>query len=65
MFEHEAAESHRETFPARAEDYGYTIRPKLERAQDVKRDEVEAAYAAPSGHGGGTSRPSTSTSRHA
>jgi Asp-tRNA(Asn)/Glu-tRNA(Gln) amidotransferase A subunit family amidase len=46
MFEHEATESHRETFPARAEDYGYTIRPKLERAQDVKRDEVEAAYAA-------------------
>jgi aspartyl-tRNA(Asn)/glutamyl-tRNA(Gln) amidotransferase subunit A len=46
MFEHEARESHRQTFPSRAEDYGYTIRPKLERAQDVKADDVEAAYAA-------------------
>ena len=46
MFEHEAAVSHRETFPSRADDYGYTIRPKLERAQDVKADDVEAAYAA-------------------
>ncbi len=36
MFEHEAAVSHRETFPSRADDYGYTIRPKLERAQDVQ-----------------------------
>ena len=39
-------ESHRETFPSRADDYGYTIRPKLERAQDVQPDDVEAAYAA-------------------
>ena len=46
MFEHEAAVSHRETFPSRADDYGYTIRPKLERAQDVKAEDVEAAYAA-------------------
>jgi aspartyl-tRNA(Asn)/glutamyl-tRNA(Gln) amidotransferase subunit A len=46
MFEHEAAVSHRATFPSRADDYGYTIRPKLERAQAVKPDEVEAAYAA-------------------
>jgi aspartyl-tRNA(Asn)/glutamyl-tRNA(Gln) amidotransferase subunit A len=46
MFEHEALESHRQTFPSRAEDYGYTIRPKLERAQDVKADDVEEAYAA-------------------
>jgi aspartyl-tRNA(Asn)/glutamyl-tRNA(Gln) amidotransferase subunit A len=46
MFEHEAALSHRATFPSRADDYGYTIRPKLERAQAVKPDEVEAAYAA-------------------
>ena len=38
--------SHRETFPSRADDYGYTIRPKLERAQDVKPEDVEAAYAA-------------------
>ena len=46
MFEHEAAVSHRSTFPSRTDDYGYTIRPKLERAQAVKPDEVEAAYAA-------------------
>ena len=46
MFEHEAAVSHRENFPSRADDYGYTIRPKLERAQDVKPEDVEAAYAA-------------------
>lgn len=46
MFEHEAVTSHRTTFPSRADDYGYTIRPKLERAQKVKPDEVEAAYAA-------------------
>jgi Asp-tRNA(Asn)/Glu-tRNA(Gln) amidotransferase A subunit family amidase len=46
IFEHEAVESHRKTFPSRAEEYGYTIRPKLERAQDVKADEAEAAYRA-------------------
>jgi Asp-tRNA(Asn)/Glu-tRNA(Gln) amidotransferase A subunit family amidase len=46
MFEHEAALSHRATFPSRADDYGFTIRPKLERAQEVRPAEVEAAYAA-------------------
>ncbi|HEU0305177.1 MAG TPA: amidase [Gaiellaceae bacterium] len=46
LFEHEAAEAHRATFPSRADEYGFTIRPKLERAQDVKPEEVEAAYAA-------------------
>ncbi len=46
LFEHEAAESHRETFPSRADDYGFTIRPKLERAQEVKPDDVDAAYKA-------------------
>jgi aspartyl-tRNA(Asn)/glutamyl-tRNA(Gln) amidotransferase subunit A len=46
MFEHEAAISHRATFPSRADDYGYTIRPKLERAQAVKADAVETAYIA-------------------
>ena len=44
LFEHEAADSHRETFPSRADDYGFTIRPKLERAQEVQPDDVEAAY---------------------
>jgi aspartyl-tRNA(Asn)/glutamyl-tRNA(Gln) amidotransferase subunit A len=46
LFEHEALESHRETFPSRADDYGFTIRPKLDRAQEVKPDEVDAAYKA-------------------
>jgi aspartyl-tRNA(Asn)/glutamyl-tRNA(Gln) amidotransferase subunit A len=46
LFEHEAAIVHRETFPSRADDYGPTIRPKLERAQHVEPDEVEAAYSA-------------------
>ena len=46
MFDHEAATSHRETFPSRADEYGYTIRPKLERAQDVQPTDVEAAYSA-------------------
>jgi aspartyl-tRNA(Asn)/glutamyl-tRNA(Gln) amidotransferase subunit A len=46
MFEHEALIAHRDTFPSRADDYGYTIRPKLERALDVQPEDVEAAYAA-------------------
>lgn len=46
LFEHEALASHRRTFPSRADDYGPTIRPKLERALAVQPDEVEAAYAA-------------------
>lgn len=46
LFEREAAESHRATFPSRADEYGFTIRPKLERAQEVKQEEVEAAYRA-------------------
>jgi aspartyl-tRNA(Asn)/glutamyl-tRNA(Gln) amidotransferase subunit A len=46
LFDHEAAQSHRTTFPSRADDYGFTIRPKLERAQEVDPDEVEAAYVA-------------------
>jgi Asp-tRNA(Asn)/Glu-tRNA(Gln) amidotransferase A subunit family amidase len=46
LFEYEAAEAHRTTFPARADEYGFTIRPKLERAQHVKPEEVEAAYRA-------------------
>jgi Asp-tRNA(Asn)/Glu-tRNA(Gln) amidotransferase A subunit family amidase len=45
-FLHEAARSHRETFPSRADEYAYTIRPKLELAQTVDPDEVEAAFRA-------------------
>lgn len=46
MFEHEALQSHRKTFPSRADEYGFTIRPKLERALEVKPEDVEAAYRA-------------------
>ncbi len=46
LFLHEAATSHRETFPARADDYAFTIYPKLEAAQKVSDDEVAAAYGA-------------------
>jgi aspartyl-tRNA(Asn)/glutamyl-tRNA(Gln) amidotransferase subunit A len=46
LFEHEALESHQATFPARAEEYGFTILPKLERALEVKPDDVKAAHRA-------------------
>ena len=45
VFYGEAAESHRETFPARAEDYGPIIRPKLERAQTTTAAELASARA--------------------
>jgi Asp-tRNA(Asn)/Glu-tRNA(Gln) amidotransferase A subunit family amidase len=46
VFFHEAATSHRATFPARAEDYGDNVRTKLELAQSVDADAVDAAYKA-------------------
>ena len=46
LFLHEAAWSHRATFPARADEYASTIRPKLEAAQRVAADDVAAAYGA-------------------
>jgi aspartyl-tRNA(Asn)/glutamyl-tRNA(Gln) amidotransferase subunit A len=46
LFFHEAAESHRETFPARADEYGDNVRAKLEQAQTVDPAEVERARAA-------------------
>jgi aspartyl-tRNA(Asn)/glutamyl-tRNA(Gln) amidotransferase subunit A len=46
LFDHEAAVSHRETFPSRADEYGDLIRAKLERAQDVDANELERAYSA-------------------
>jgi Asp-tRNA(Asn)/Glu-tRNA(Gln) amidotransferase A subunit family amidase len=46
LFLHEAAHSHRETFPSRADEYAFTIRPKLEAAQHVAADDVAAAYGA-------------------
>ena len=46
VFFHEAVASHRSTFPARAGDYGDNVRSKLELAQLVDPEAVEAAYAA-------------------
>lgn len=46
LFEQEALASHRETFPSRADEYGPTIRPKLERALRVRQEEAERARAA-------------------
>ena len=46
QFQHEAAQSHAATFPARADEYGDVMRKKLEAAQRAKPDAVEAAYGA-------------------
>jgi Asp-tRNA(Asn)/Glu-tRNA(Gln) amidotransferase A subunit family amidase len=46
LFFHEAAEAHRETFPARAAEYGDNVRGKLELAQEVEPPDVEQARAA-------------------
>jgi len=46
LFLHEAAESHRETFPSRADEYADTIRPKLEAAQHVAAADLAAARRA-------------------
>ncbi len=43
LFMHEAAESHRATFPARAGEYGDNVRSKLEQAQTVEPADVERA----------------------
>ena len=44
VFFHEAKESHRATFPARADEYGDNVRRKLELAQSVDPGEVGSAY---------------------
>ncbi len=46
LFFHEAAESHRATFPERADEYGDNVRRKLEHAQTVDPAEVETARRA-------------------
>ena len=46
LFLHEAARSHRATFPSRADEYGPTIRPKLEAAQRVAAADLAMAYDA-------------------
>jgi aspartyl-tRNA(Asn)/glutamyl-tRNA(Gln) amidotransferase subunit A len=46
VFYAEAAASHRDTFPARADEYGPTIRAKLERALRTTPEELAAGRAA-------------------
>jgi aspartyl-tRNA(Asn)/glutamyl-tRNA(Gln) amidotransferase subunit A len=46
LFFYEAAESHRATFPARADEYGANVRAKLELAQAVDSREAASARAA-------------------
>jgi Asp-tRNA(Asn)/Glu-tRNA(Gln) amidotransferase A subunit family amidase len=46
LFFFEAAQSHRATFPARADEYGANCRAKLELAQQVRADEAAEAYRA-------------------
>ncbi len=46
LFLHEALQSHKATFPSRADEYAGTIRPKLEAAQHVSAEEVASAYGA-------------------
>ena len=43
LFFHEAAESHRATFPSRADEYGDNVRAKLEHAQTIDPADVELA----------------------
>ncbi len=44
VFLHEAARSHAATFPSRADEYGATMRIKLEAAQRVDADAVTEGY---------------------
>jgi aspartyl-tRNA(Asn)/glutamyl-tRNA(Gln) amidotransferase subunit A len=44
VFLHEAARSHAETFPSRADEYGRAIRDKLDAAQHVEMDAVTEGY---------------------
>jgi aspartyl-tRNA(Asn)/glutamyl-tRNA(Gln) amidotransferase subunit A len=46
VFLHEAARSHAETFPARADEYGHAIRTKLDAACRVDTDDVLEGYRA-------------------
>ena len=43
LFFHEAAESHRATFPSRADEYGDNVRAKLEQAQTVEQRDADLA----------------------
>jgi aspartyl-tRNA(Asn)/glutamyl-tRNA(Gln) amidotransferase subunit A len=43
LFFHEAAESHRATFPSRADEYGDNVRAKLEHAQTIDPADADRA----------------------
>ena len=46
LFFYEALQSHRVTYPSRADEYGENVRTKLELAEGVDDDSVAAAYRA-------------------
>jgi len=46
QFQHEALQSHAETFPSRADEYGELMQKKLRAAQRATPDEIAAAYRA-------------------
>jgi aspartyl-tRNA(Asn)/glutamyl-tRNA(Gln) amidotransferase subunit A len=46
VFNHEALESHRATFPSRADEYSEVCRVKLEAAQRTTEEEIADAYVA-------------------
>jgi Asp-tRNA(Asn)/Glu-tRNA(Gln) amidotransferase A subunit family amidase len=46
MFQHEALQSHADTFPSRALEYTDVMRIKLEAAQQATAEEIAAAYRA-------------------
>ena len=46
QFQHEALQSHAETFPSRADEYGELMQKKLRAAQRATPEEIEAAYRA-------------------
>jgi len=45
-FQHEALQSHAETFPSRADEYGELMQKKLRAAQRATSEEIAAAYRA-------------------
>jgi Asp-tRNA(Asn)/Glu-tRNA(Gln) amidotransferase A subunit family amidase len=46
QFGHEALQSHKATWPSRADEYGYVLRKKLQAAERETPEAIEAAYRA-------------------
>jgi aspartyl-tRNA(Asn)/glutamyl-tRNA(Gln) amidotransferase subunit A len=46
QFQHEALQSHRATWPSRADEYGELMQKKLRAAERATPDQIEAAYRA-------------------